>query len=177
MVEHTDTAAITDWLKLQDEQSLGSRTRRLSYVMEVIQVPPGTFGRFHGEISYLCYEEVRLAYIHGLYLATVLLSLSYVEHQLAGQFHGAGESWVKDARLEKLLEEAYQRGMLSDEEFKVFDDLRGIRNSYAHFRHPGHATGLLNRSVDQNALPRDVMKADAERALGAFGSFQGRQVA
>ena len=176
MVDRTNIPELIAWLEMDEGRSRECRARRFSYFMEVIQVPSGTFGRFHGRISHQCYEEVRLAYIHGLYLATVLLSLSYVEHQLAGQFYEAGESWVNDATLEELLEKAHQRRMLSRSEFDTFNDLRSIRNSYVHFRHPGHPSELLNRSVDQDALPHDVIKADAERALEAFGSFHERQV-
>ena len=177
MVDRTNIPELIAWLEMDEGRSRESRTHRLSYLLEVVQIPSGTFGKFRGAISHPCYEEVRLAYIHGLYLATVLLSLSYVEHQLANEFYGAGESWVEDARLEDLLKEAHQRDMLSCSEFDTFNDLRSIRNSYVHFRHPGHSTTLTNRSLDQDALPHEVMKADAERALRAFGSFQERQIA
>ena len=177
MVDRTDISKLIAHLTMEDKNSRESRAHRLSYFMGVVQIPSGTFGKFPGAITHPCYEEVRLAYIHGLYLATVLLSLSYVEHQLANQLHEAGESGVNRAKPSELLEKAYQRGMLSRSEFDTFNDLRGIRNSYAHFRHPGHPTELSKRSRDQGARPHDVMKTDAERALRAFGSFQERQIA
>ena len=175
-MDYTEIEKIKEHLKHQDELSLEARAHRLSYLMEMVKAPPGTFGIFRGPMTYPCYEELRLAYINGLYLTTVLMSLAYVEHQLANQLCERGDSKVRDDPLNIILQKGHKSGMLSQLEFDAFDGLRGIANSYKHFRHSGEASNLLAKQLVQNAPGRDVIKSDAERAIMAFGSFQTRQV-
>lgn len=172
MVAHTDIAKITNWLKLEDENSLTSRVAHLSHWMGKFQgMPKYVMVPFHGRPSLECYEGARLAYIQGSYLATVVLCLAHIEHELAGYFHAAGKSWARTANLQKLLEEARQHGILSGSEVGALNDLRNVRNSYAHFKPESHSLSLSSRAVNQNESLIKTMGADAERALEALASF------
>ena len=121
------------------------------------------------------FNEVRLAYIHGLYLATVLLSLACIEREVAGRLYVVGWEKAKSVGLEKIISEAHERGILSDAESDTFQHLRRVRNSYAHFKPPLHSSSLGYRAVDQNLLTNEVMMLDAQKAIEALGSFFKRR--
>src|SRR5271166_2812938 len=89
---------------------------------------------FGGMGSAQALTEIRLAYIHGLYLSTVLLALVCIERELAGILHIGGDDRAAKDRLEQLLTNGRAEGIITDREFQIFNDLREIRNSYAHFR-------------------------------------------
>ena len=169
-----DIAELIAWLETDEEASRESRARRLRHLLEAIQPhEEGMF--FQGEESMHSFNEVRLAYIHGLYLATVLLSLACIEREVAGRLYVLGWGKVKDAGLEKIISKAQEQGILSDAESDTFQRLRRIRNSYAHFKPPLHLSSLEYRALDQNLLTHEVMMTDAQKAIEALGSFFKRR--
>ena len=170
----TDIAELVAWLEADEASSHESRAHRLRHLLKAIQPPEeGMF--FQGEESLYSFGEVRLAYIHGLYLATVLLSLSCIEREVAGRLYGASWEEAKGASLEKLLSKAQEQGIISDAESDTFQHLRRVRNSYAHFKPPLHSSSLTCRALNQNVLPSEVLIADAQKAVEALGSFFKRR--
>ena len=101
-------------------------------------------------------------------MAVVLLSLLYVERELAGLLYAGGWNPAGNARLDSLLDEAHDRGVLSKLDLQVFRELAKTRNSYAHFRPPGTPTSLMARSLERRDLPNEVIAKDARRALEAM---------
>ena len=170
MVEQMDIEELITWLTTDEAASRESRASRLSYLLNVIQLPESGVS-FRGETSLRAFEEVRLAYIHGLYLATVLLSLTCIEREIAGRLYAAGWEEAKEARLKDLLSKACKQGMISDQELNTLHYLRRIRNSQTHFHPPGASSSMLRRMVKQDMLANEVFKKDAERAIEALGRF------
>ena len=174
MDSRTDIAELIAWLETDEASSREWRARRLRHLLEAIQPhEDGMF--FQGEESLYSFNEVRLAYIHGLYLATVLLSLACIEREVAGRLYMAGWEEAKGVRLEELISKAHERAIISDAESDTFQHLRRVRNSYAHFKPPLHSSSLTRRALDQNVLPNEVLMVDAKKAVEALGSFFGRR--
>lgn len=172
---NTDISELTAWLKKDEAGSIERRVRRLHHLLEVI--PQNKDGVFFsgGELAFKMFSEIRLCYINSLDLATVVLTLSYIEHEIAARLYGACWEQAKAERLERLLLKANECNILSDEELATFQHLRGVRNTYAHFRPPGHRTSMNSKSVSENKLPSDLVEKDAKRAIEALGSFFSRQ--
>ena len=78
---------------------------------------------------------------------------------------------AKKARLKDLLSKAHREGMISVQELDTLHHLRSIRNSQTHFHPPGVSSSMLSRTVNQNMLPNEVFKKDAEEAIEALGRF------
>ena len=132
-------------------------------------IPSEGFQFFNGgEETMACFHEVRRCYLDGSYMAVVLLSLLYIEREIAALLYAGGWNPATNARLSSLLEEARDRGVLSKSDRKVFRKLADIRNSYAHFRPPLSPTSLIARSVKQDDLPNEVLANAAKRALEAM---------
>jgi hypothetical protein len=112
--------------------------------------------------------ELRLAYIQGLHLATVLLALAYI-------VYASGWDKAASARLETLLEESVNRGLLNKEEHEIFDRLREVRNSYTHYRAPAHPMSGMQRALTDDTLPEDLLETDALMALRGVAAYVGRR--
>ena len=165
-------AELQDWLKQDEVVSRSHRAERLSKQLAVLPDEEMVF--FGGLASAQAYIEIRLAYINGLYLSTVLLALACIEQELAGALHMSGMDSAANARLEKLLKEGLSRGIITIEEFRTFNRLREVRNSYTHFRPPTHRSAWTTRAIATQTPIHDILEADAIAALSALGSFIDR---
>lgn len=168
-------AELQDWLEQDEAVSRSHRAERLSKLLAVLPEEEMVF--FGGLASAQAYIEIRLAYIHGLYLSTVLLALACIEQELAGALHIRGMDSAANARLEKLLKEGLTTGIITTGEFQTFDRLREVRNSYTHFRPPTHRTAWARRAMATDIPIDDILEADAAGALFALGSFIDRSAA
>ncbi len=175
MVKQADLTELTTWLETDEAASREGRARRLSHLLEAVQLPEDGLC-FQGENSLQAFEEARLAYIHGLYLATVLLSLTCIEYEIAGRLYAEGWEKAKHATLEELLSEAHAYNMISDWERETLQKLRSIRNSHTHFRPPGAASSMTRRVVAQNMTANEVFLKDAEQAIKVLGRFLARHL-
>ena len=174
MANRTDIEELISWLKTDEAASREKRAHRLSYLLKVVQ-PPKNGICFQGETSLQSFEEARRAYIHGLYLATVLLSLTCIEREIAGRLYAAGWEEAKEATLKDLLSKAHKEGIISVQELNTLHHLRRIRNSQTHFHPPDASSSMLRRTVGQNMLTNEVFKKDAEQAIEVLGKFfEGR---
>jgi len=70
-------AELQNWLEQDEAGSRSYRAERLAKLLAVIPEEEMVF--FGGLASAQAYTEIRLSYIHGLYLSTVLLALACIE--------------------------------------------------------------------------------------------------
>lgn len=154
------------FLQVDDERSRPFRARRLELIAREFGEPrhlllPG------GWISSYAFEEARHAYIRGMYVATVLLSQTALEHMLAGLLRLAG----MDGRwgFQRLLQLARDKQLITGAEFDLFDRLRLLRNPYVHARPPLAEGTLGRRSLERGGFVEDVelMEEDATLAITA----------
>lgn len=157
----------TSFLEADDERSRPFRARRLELIAREFGEPrhlllPG------GWVSSYAFEEARHAYIRGMYVATVLLSQTAIEHMLAGLLRLTG----MDGRwgFRRILVLARDERLITDPEFDLFDRLRLLRNPYVHARPPLGEGTLGRRSLERGDLPEDVelMEEDATLAITAL---------
>lgn len=132
------------------------------YGHEGIRLFPG------GLISSMAFEEARQAYLHGLFVAYIIMCQVCLEHMLAGLFRQAGRDDLGRATFEALLREACSQRFLSADEFALFDRLRTIRNPYTHPRTPTGKGSIIQRAVDEDEAVEDVIVEDAELAIRAL---------
>lgn len=83
------------------------------------------------------FEEMRLCYVEGLFVATIVLAQTYLERVLAGrialtEFHFPGKTDTRGMGFASLLKLAVERQLILRDEFGKFDALRRVRNSFVH---------------------------------------------
>ena len=156
---------LTAWLESDDAKSRAARVQRLGDLLDLLPVPSDGLGFQGGEACLLCFEEVRRCYLDGSYLAVVLVSLAYVERELAARLYAAAWEPAKKAPLGAVLKKAHQHGVLSEPEWRTYQELARLRNSHAHFpqarvcRVDDGSHGRGRRS------PWEVLAKDAKQAL------------
>jgi hypothetical protein len=170
--QHTELVA---WLETDETGSRPYRAARLQVLLNVLHLPETGMMHMGGVTSMHALTELRLTYIHGLYLATVLLALVYIEQELAGSLHASGWDKAASARLEILLTEASNRGYLNTQEFEIFNRLREVRNAYAHYRNIMHPMSGIRRSVAEETPVDELLEVDALQAVRGVASFVKRQ--
>ena len=87
----------------------------------------------------------------------------------------AGWEAAKKARLEEVLQRAYEDGVLSEADYRAFRELGRLRNSRAHFRAYKRRTTMIARVTEENALSAEVLAMDARRAVEAMAKIVARQ--
>jgi hypothetical protein len=168
-------AEAQDWLEKDEAKSRPHRAERLTMLLTTLPIPEDGLLMFGGMGSAQAFTEIRLAYIHGLYLSTVLLALACIELELAGALYAAGIDRAVKARLEWLLAQSRARGIITDQEFKTFDHLRTIRNSYTHYRAIADSAAWERRAMTTDTPIHEILEVDAEDALAALGSYMARK--
>lgn len=163
---------LRDWLEQDEAGTRSSRAERLSKLLATL---PGEDMVFLGGLtSAQVYTEIKLAYVYGLYLSTILLALACLEQELAGALYIRGINNAANAKLEDLLKKCLNQSIITKEEFETFSHLREIRNSYTHFRPPTHPTAWVRRAMETDISIDEILESDAIGALSALGSFFDR---
>ena len=166
---------LTAWLEADDAKGRAVRVRRLHDLLDILPVPSEGLSFLGGEAFLVCFDEIRRCYLDGSYIAVVLLSLAYVEQELAAGLYAAGWEAAKKAPLGAVLKKAHQDGVLSDLEWRTYQELARLRNSHAHFRAPGSPESMMARVVEEDALATEVLARDARRAVIAMARIIRRQ--
>ena len=155
-----------EWLCQEDSRCFEDRLSRLEWL--ITASPAAEYWIFPGgPNAKSLFEEARYCFVYAQFLATILVSLAYIELTLAALFYAAGRDDLERARLSVLLAEAHSDGVIGEGEFRDLERLRSYRNAYAHFRRPGHQESLETRSVLEGATPYQVIEQDATAAMAA----------
>lgn len=163
-----NTKQLIAWLEEDEARSRPHRAERLRLLVEEYG-PSGTIRIFHGgPVSAWAFEEARQAYLHGLFLCCTIMCQVCLEHILAGLFRGAGRDDLGDASFKRLLREAREERILSQDEFRLFDRIRTLRNPYAHPRTPTGKGSMVRRALESDGAPEDLPAQDAEFAVTAL---------
>jgi hypothetical protein len=160
-----------EWVEQEDVFCREERIERLEWL---IANNPSIDHVFFpgGLITKQLFEEARYCFVYAQFLASILLSLAFVERVLASLFYAGGRDDLKRAGIAKLACEARNLGLLSQDEFSNLERLRQRRNPLAHFREPFHEETVEYRSLrsmhDGSGLavsPEEVVANDAILAL------------
>ena len=117
--------------------------------------------------SHYLFEEARYCFVYGQYIASIVLSLSYIENTFASVFYASGRNDLQRAPVADLLKKAKEEGLISESEFIVFNKVRKIRNPITHFRKPNDKEIIEYRAVKNDRHPYELLEEDAKIALKA----------
>lgn len=114
--------------------------------------------------------EARDCFIEGHYIASLLLSVAFIEHTMIDELveHGVakyGISFIDAIRLSREAE------LFSPEMLSGADRLREIRNPFAHRKNRDHKHSFGNRFMEEQVHPRSILERDAKAALALMYAF------
>lgn len=175
--------AAEKWIKREDQAAHNERVSRLNWMVD--KMPNADVLVFRGGImSKYLFEEARYCFVYGQFLATIILSLAFIERILAALFYESGREDLKRAGISSLAQEALNTGWLHEKEYKWLEKVRKIRNPIVHFRELGVQPGeniregwwqerIEARSIKEDRLPYDILEEDAQIALGIMYHLLG----
>jgi hypothetical protein len=144
-----------------------ARSRQLVDLSETL----GTFGTmmFGGETGYAAWREARWCFIHGNFMATILLCQALAEHTLAGFLHAGGVSGKLPPRISfsDTLNRCCDHRVLSARDAEDLRRLMNLRNPLSHFRDLDDPGNLSRRAIGMDMHANDALKQDACFAIGA----------
>jgi len=160
------TLSAEEWLDNEDRQCRSDRLNRLKWIIE--KYPNIDISFFHGGLkSHYLFEEARYCFVYGQYIASIVLSLSYIENTLASVFYASGRNDLQRAPVADLLKKAKEEGLISESEFIVFNKVRKIRNPITHFRKPNDKEIIEYRAIKNDRHPYKLLEEDSKVALEA----------
>ena len=103
----------------------------------------------------LTLHEAQLAFIHGLWIATILTSLAAIERHVAMVLTMAGDAGAHRLNVKSLVRKAVRQNLLTQTQADEFARLADLRNQYAHLRVPSRLQSIIIGFADA---------ADSEKA-------------
>src|SRR6516225_3832406 len=146
-------------LLLKDlHDDLPSRVERLRYVFD-LSAAMGTGGTmiFGGSTALHAYEEARGSFVHGNYIATIMLCQSLLENLLADLLYAAGNELPPKIHFSETLRRCRAKGVLSLEDSASVERLANLRNPLSHLRNVNNSSNLTRRSMNADQEVSDVM--------------------
>ena len=157
----------TEWIEREDTEYREGRIERLKLITELYpDVEWMIFGS--GKISKYLFEEARYCFVYGQYLASIVLSLSFLDVSLGGAFYGMGRDDLERAGIRKLAEQAHSIGWLNRDDFDLIEEIRKYRNPITHFRTPGHEDRIETRGFRENLEDYSIIERDARKTMEAL---------
>lgn len=160
-------------LDAEDASLRDERRERTIFLMRLGQ-PESGWVFLNGDGVIRPWEELRTAYIHGCYQATLLIGQSFLENLLGG-VAAMTERDAGKPGLRRLLLVAWEEGWLLEREFEEFDALAELRNPYAHYRSFRHHDSLRARAMESEEDPDRILKRDCEHFLVRLHEFVHRR--
>jgi hypothetical protein len=107
-----------------------------------------------GEAAYAAWTEARTSFVHGNYVATIMLCQGLAEHVLAAELVLGiqGEELPKKISFQETLRRCLARGILSQNDVDDLRRLMDLRNPLSHFRNIDDPSNLSRRAM-VSALP------------------------
>jgi hypothetical protein len=135
-------------LRENDGQYFLGRLARFKEIDAWFRVPEGGLSLGADFESSIALSEARFAYVNGLWLSAILMSLTAIERHLAMRLGCAGKINIERLPMKKLIELALETGMVTISQATSIDELRDYRNAYAHFRKESRFLQTLNALQD-----------------------------
>lgn len=154
--------AAEEEIRTYDQGSFSERLLRLKYVNKLF--PFGT-REYGSDESHRIFNEAIHCFIFGQYIATVILSLSFIERRFQEYFHIRMDKRSK-LTLSKLLIEFRQTGFIDEYFINKIDKIRLKRNPFVHHKEPLYPHSLMSRSMESNTVAEELLEQDAKDALG-----------
>ncbi|URX64345.1 hypothetical protein KR767_09990 [Luteibacter anthropi] len=144
----------------------------------------GKIGRFHqladlstslgsagsilagGEVAFNAWVEARSSFVHGNFIATVLLCQSLAEHLLAARLNMFEQDRLPNRiAFQETLKRCLAAGLISPDDEADLRCLMGLRNPLSHFRDLHDPASLFRRSLETMSGPEEHLRAVAAFAI------------
>lgn len=114
-------------------------------------------------------EEARSSYVHGNFIATLVLALAYVEHVIIDTL--SLQPNTKTPGMAAAIKQARVAGLFPDDLLDGAAVLKDFRNPFVHRRHQDDPDTIGQRIWSRKSHPRTILEQDARDALQVMYGF------
>lgn len=142
-----------------------ARSRQLADLSEALS-PDGTL-LTGGQVTFAVWTEARASFIHGHFIATVMLCQSLAEHILASYLELAlgGQALPDQISFTETLGRCVSSNFLDAELASELKHLMRLRNPLSHYRSIDDPRNLTRRSINTTTHAEDISFGDASFAI------------
>ena len=153
---------LTSNLQRQDRHTFKSRLERLKFLDSIYPRGVSMFGRME---PIFIFQEARLTFLNGAFIATILLCQAFIEHWLTSYLSGKIETDELPKTLQGMLQQCRKEGIIHDYLIEKIESLRVVRNPFTHPKSEDHQFVLSRRIFKMNLPPEEILEEDAKNAL------------
>lgn len=133
-----------------------------------------------GEVAYAAWTEARTSFVHGNYVATVLLCQSLAEQLLAAHLSLEinSEQLANRISFHDTLRRCVAQDVIGEKDAEDLRRLMALRNPLSHYRNIDDPSNLSRRVIDTRLSAESHLLNDATFAIGmairmlAFPAFR-----
>jgi hypothetical protein len=168
LFDNLDDVELIRWLLADLHDDLSGKLSRFRQLTDIsAALGPGGTLMPGGETVYNVWNEARISFIHGNYIATVMLCQGLAEHLLAANLElGLGGEPLRDhIRFNETLEHCVLRQTISEVDAKDLRRLMALRNPLSHYRNINDPSNLTRRVLDSQRPAEHHLLSDASFAI------------
>jgi len=149
-------------LEKSDRETIISRLDRLKWLESIF---PKGYSYVMPPESFYVFEEARLTFINGEFVATLLLANAFLEQWLGNVLASKGYMKETNRGLSTILQCMAKTGLLHPFFANKVDRLRKIRNPFVHLKSFNHEHRLTQRIIREKRYPNSILEEDAKEAI------------
>jgi hypothetical protein len=149
-------------LRKYDRDSFDDRLGRLKYLQKIS--PKGYSFFLPPESAYIL-DEVKMTFINGQCVATIMLAQAFIEHVLQGKVYGPESEKVVRKGLSKITEWISNNKPVHSDLMKRINRLRRFRNPFCHLR-PFDDPDTISQMIFQSGMhPDAILEEETQKAI------------
>ncbi|MFC1463169.1 hypothetical protein ACFLQU_06175 [Verrucomicrobiota bacterium] len=145
-----------------DKRTFQERLERLQHLQTVF---PKGYGFLLPPESAFVLSEVKMCFINGQFIATLMLTQAFIEHALQASLEGLGHPRVARRGLSEITKWFRSNRPQHDFLMEKIDKLRRFRNPFSHLRPFDDPDTIGQRMFKSKQLPEDIIEKEARDAL------------
>jgi hypothetical protein len=149
-------------LEKHDHNSFDDRLDRLHWLQKVF---PAGYGFVMSPETLYVFDEAKITFVTGAFVATILLSASFIEHWFGNILRGRGFADEANSGLGSIIECMRRERLMHEFLLRKADRLRKIRNPFVHLKSFDHRERVTHRAMRQGKHPIAILEDDAKEAL------------
>ncbi len=161
-----------DHLRTNDRMDFPDKLLRARWASTVL---PADWSAFHGGMStLLLFEEMHHSFVHGNFIASTVLGMSFIEHTLAAILYSRGTEEAASMGYTRLVKELAEQQVIDSDAATELIALSSIRNRLIHFRSPSSKESIEMVALQSGTSSLEVWEVDARRVVSVAGAILQR---
>lgn len=158
---------LVKWVLADLHDDLTDKVKRFRYLRDLSGELGVSGTMIPGQTAYIAWIEARVCFIHGNYIATIMLCQGLAEHVLAGHLSMMmGEAGLPSrVAFQETLKRSLEKNIITQNDAENLRKLMGLRNPLSHFRDINDPANLTRRMLTTREDPIIHIESDAKFAI------------